>query len=70
MKRITVVQKRYGGTPAAAYVSRSLAKRTVELIGGDMAVYDVPVLDADDRDGLRGDAFEDLDAEGGETDGV
>lgn len=47
MKKIAVAYKRFGGEPVAAWVSGEMACVTVDLLGRDCVIAEVPVLDAE-----------------------
>lgn len=66
MKQITVAFKRYGGEPVAAFVSGERAVITTDLLGRDISLVEVPVLDAESYTMLND--LEDM--EGSGNDGI
>lgn len=65
MKQITVAYKRYGGEPVAAFVSGERATVITDLLGRDVSLVEVPVLDAESYTMLN-----DLEDAGGDSDGI
>lgn len=65
MKQITVAFKRYGGEPVAAFVSGERAVVITDLLGRDVSLVEVPVLDAESYTMLN-----DLEDAGGDSDGI
>lgn len=65
MKQITVAFKRYGGEPVAAFVSGERATVITDLLGRDVSLVEVPVLDAESYTMLN-----DLEDAGGDSDGI
>ena len=65
MKQITVAFKRFGGEPVAAFVSGERATVITDLLGRDVSLVEVPVLDAESYTMLN-----DLEDAGGDSDGI
>ena len=66
MKKITIAYRRFGGEPVAAFVSGERAVITTDLLGRDISLVEVPVLDAESYTMLND--LEDM--EGGGNDGI
>ena len=65
MKQITVAFKRFGGEPVAAFVSGERATVITDLLGRDVSLVEVPVLDAESYTHLT-----DLEDAGGDSDAL